>query len=89
MDFLLAKGYRDAAQTFSREANMPLPADETMQERIDIRDAIHSGDVQTAIEKLNDLDPSVSFQPFSAILSTMIITGCTCTTLIHSCDDET
>ena len=61
MDYLINEGYPSAAQKFAAEANIPPTGDtESIQERVEIRNAIHSGDIQTAIEKINDLNPQVS-----------------------------
>ncbi|EEQ83248.1 CTLH domain-containing protein [Blastomyces dermatitidis ER-3] len=60
MDYLVANGYPSAAQKFAIEANIqPKPDVESIQERVDIRNAIHSGDIQSAIEKLNELNPQI------------------------------
>ena len=61
MDYLVTHGYPSAAQKFAVEANIPPKADvESIQERVEIRDAIHSGDIQSAIEKVNELNPQVN-----------------------------
>lgn len=62
MDYLINEGYPAAAKKFAAEANIPhLAADyDNIQERVDIRNAIISGDIQSAIEKINELNPSVS-----------------------------
>ncbi|PGH02955.1 hypothetical protein AJ79_07492 [Helicocarpus griseus UAMH5409] len=60
MDYLVANGYPSAAQKFAVEANIqPKPDVESIQERVDIRNAIHSGNIQSAIEKLNELNPQI------------------------------
>ena len=62
MDYLINEGYPSAAKNFAMEANIaPIGDTESIQERVEIRNAIHSGDIQTAIEKINDLNPQVSF----------------------------
>lgn len=72
MDYLVANGYPSAAQKFAVEANIqPKPDVQSIQERVEIRNAIHTGDIQTAIEKLNELNPQVlppSLSPFVALL---------------------
>lgn len=61
MDYLITEGYPSAAQKFAMEANIQLKVDvDSIRERVDIRDAIYSGDIQSAIEKINELDPEVS-----------------------------
>lgn len=60
MDYLVTNGYPAAAQKFAVEANIQLTTDlQAIQERVDIRTAIHSGDIQVAVEKINELNPQV------------------------------
>jgi len=60
MDYLVSEGYPSAAQNFALEANIQPRADvESIQERVEIRNAIYGGDIQTAIEKINELNPQV------------------------------
>lgn len=60
MEYLIKEGYPAAAQKFAAEANMPYKLDyESIQARVAIRDAIYSGNIQTAIEKINELAPQV------------------------------
>lgn len=60
MDYLVTNGYPSAAKKFAIEANIQPKVDvESIQERVEIRCAIHSGDIQTAIEKINELNPQV------------------------------
>lgn len=60
MDYLVTNGYPAAAKRFAVEANIQPKADiESIQERVEIRSAIHSGDIQIAIEKINELNPQV------------------------------
>ena len=60
MDYLINEGYPSAATKFAKEANIQPAADaESIQQRVDIRNAIHSGDIQLAIEKINDINPQV------------------------------
>ncbi|KUL89963.1 hypothetical protein ZTR_02950 [Talaromyces verruculosus] len=60
MDYLVTNGYPAAAKRFAVEANIQPKADiESIQERVEIRSAIHSGDIQTAIEKINELSPQI------------------------------
>lgn len=79
MDYLITNGYPAAASRFAVEANIRLCTDlESIQERVEIRTFIHSGNIQAAIEKINDLNPqvssslfSISFLPFMIIRSFM------------------
>lgn len=58
MDYLISEGYPSAAQKFASEANIqPTSGVESIQERVEIREAIYAGDIQTAIEKINELNP--------------------------------
>ncbi|WEW57768.1 hypothetical protein PRK78_003235 [Emydomyces testavorans] len=60
MDYLVTNGYPLAAKKFALEANIQPQADiESIQQRVDIRNAIYSGDIQTAIEKINELNPRI------------------------------
>lgn len=60
MDYLITNGYPAAANKFAVEANIQLRTDlQAIQERVDIRTAIHSGNIQSAIEKINELNPQV------------------------------
>ena len=61
MDYLISEGYPSAAQKFAHEANIaPMLDVESIQERVEIREAIDAGDIQTAITKINELNPRVS-----------------------------
>lgn len=61
MNYLIIEGYKSAAVNFAQEANMSHQVDlDSIQERVDIRHAIHHGDIQTAIERINELHPEVS-----------------------------
>ncbi|KKY15614.1 putative ctlh domain-containing protein [Phaeomoniella chlamydospora] len=60
MDYLITEGYPLAAKCLAAEANMPPISDfESINERVEIRDSIHRGDLQTAIEKINELNPQL------------------------------
>jgi hypothetical protein len=66
MDYLINEGYPDAAMNFAKEASIVPSADgEAIQERVDIRNAIHTGDLQLAIERINELNPQVSTYPLA------------------------
>lgn len=63
MDYFVSQGYPQAAQKFAIEANMqPLPDVHSITQRVEIRHAIHSGDIQSAIERINEYNPQVSAQ---------------------------
>lgn len=60
MDYLITNGYPAAAKKFAVEANIQPKADpESIQPRVEIRTAIHSGNIQCAVEKINELNPQV------------------------------
>lgn len=60
MNYLVVEGYKDAAEQFSSESGLAPTVDlQSIQERMDIRHAIQSGDVDTAIDLVNDLNPEV------------------------------
>ena len=60
MDYLVSEGYPVAAQNFALEANIqPNASVESMQERVEIRNLIYSGEIETAIERINELNPQV------------------------------
>lgn len=60
MDYLVKSGYQSAAQKFAKEANIqPKSGIDSITERVNIRNDIYSGDIQSAIEKINELNPQV------------------------------
>jgi hypothetical protein len=63
MDYLVIEGYKSAAEEFSQEANLTPPVDfESIESRMDIREALQRGDVEDAITRVNDLNPEVSLE---------------------------
>lgn len=61
MDYLITEGYPSAAEKFAAEANIQPQANISgIQERVQIRESIHRGDLQMAIELINELNPDVS-----------------------------
>lgn len=60
MDYLVIEGYKTAAEEFSKEANLePFVDLDSIQSRMDIRDAVQRGDIEEAIIRVNDLNPEV------------------------------
>lgn len=60
MDYLVVEGYKSAADCFARESGLP-PVDlDSMENRMWIRDAIQTGEIEVAIERINDVNPEVS-----------------------------
>ena len=66
MDYLISEGYPTSAQNFALEANVQFKVDvDSIRERVEIRNAIYSGNIQSAIEKINELDPEVRGKLFT------------------------
>jgi glucose-induced degradation protein 8 len=65
MDYLISEGYPIAAKKFAMEANIQPPEETSIQARVEIRNAIHAGDIETAIAKINELNPEVSLSFFT------------------------
>jgi hypothetical protein len=62
MDYLVVEGYKEAAGNFARESGMVPRVDfESIHSRMTIRNAIHRGDIVDAIERVNDMNPEVSY----------------------------
>jgi len=60
MDYLVIEGYKSAAEEFSQEANLTPPVNfESIESRMDIREALQRGDVEDAITRVNDLNPEI------------------------------
>ena len=60
MDYLVIEGYKTSAEEFSQEAGLSPPVDfESIEGRMNIREALQRGDVEDAITRVNDLNPEV------------------------------
>ncbi|ORX93435.1 hypothetical protein K493DRAFT_284705 [Basidiobolus meristosporus CBS 931.73] len=60
MNYLVIEGYKDAAEKFSQECGLSPNIDLTsIEDRMNIRNAVHSGDIGEAVERVNDLDPEI------------------------------
>lgn len=60
MDYLVIEGYKSAAVEFSQEASLAAPVDfDSIENRMNIREALQRGDVEDAITRVNDLNPDV------------------------------
>ncbi|RMZ87854.1 hypothetical protein DV736_g4917, partial [Chaetothyriales sp. CBS 134916] len=60
MEYLITEGYPSAAEKFAREANIEQQPDHnSIQQRVNIRESIHRGDLQQAIDLINDLEPEL------------------------------
>jgi hypothetical protein len=72
LDYLLLEGFPDAAVEFARETGLPADVDHaTIQERMEIQEAVEEGRVEEAVRRVNELDPEVSLPglcPFVSLL---------------------
>ncbi|KAH8556723.1 CTLH/CRA C-terminal to lish motif domain-containing protein [Umbelopsis sp. PMI_123] len=60
MNYLVVEGYKDAAEQFSIESGLaPMVDIASIQDRMDIRRAVQAGNVDAAIERVNDLNPDI------------------------------
>lgn len=60
MDYLVVEGYKSAAEEFSRETGLSSAVElDTIERRMCIREAVQRGDVEEAIERVNDMNPEV------------------------------
>ncbi|ONL95756.1 LisH and RanBPM domains containing protein [Zea mays] len=62
MNFLVTEGFVDAADKFRIESGTQPEIDlAIIADRMEVKRAVQSGNVQEAIEKINDLNPTVRF----------------------------
>ncbi|GAB7362681.1 hypothetical protein MBLNU230_g2990t1 [Neophaeotheca triangularis] len=60
MNYLVTEGYPTAAAKFAQETNFTAPVDtESIEERVRVRDLIHTGKIDEAIELINEIDPAI------------------------------
>lgn len=60
MDYLVSEGYPGAAEKFAQETNMGDSTDtDNIRDRVRIRNTIHSGQIEEAIDLINEVDPQV------------------------------
>lgn len=60
MNYLVVEGYKDAAELFAKEAGIPVPIQlGAIEERMAIRNLIQAGEVESAIDRINRLDPDI------------------------------
>ncbi|KAG8891427.1 hypothetical protein FRC01_014705, partial [Tulasnella sp. 417] len=60
MDYLVIEGYKSAAEEFSKETGLGPAVDlTTIETRMHIREAVQRGDVEQAIELVNDINPDI------------------------------
>ena len=84
MDYLVSEGYPEAAAKFATEANLSPRVDvDSINQRVEIRNLIHEGDIKRAIEKINDLNPQVSF-PIRTLPRYFRIQHCAMISFVHA-----
>ncbi|PSR75869.1 hypothetical protein EW026_g2549 [Hermanssonia centrifuga] len=60
MDYLVIEGFKTTAEEFNKEAGLTSPVDlESIESRMNIREALQRGDVGEAITRVNDLNPEI------------------------------
>ncbi|GAQ80360.1 hypothetical protein KFL_000520320 [Klebsormidium nitens] len=60
MNYLVTEGYVDAAEKFQLESGVKPEIDlSTITDRMTVRKAVQSGNVEDALEKVNDLNPEI------------------------------
>eukprot|EP01119_Soliformovum_irregulare_P020692 TRINITY_DN6749_c0_g1_i2.p1 TRINITY_DN6749_c0_g1~~TRINITY_DN6749_c0_g1_i2.p1 ORF type:complete len:205 (-),score=70.03 TRINITY_DN6749_c0_g1_i2:43-657(-) len=60
MNYLVIEGFKDAAEKFQKESGTDPGIDlGTISDRMIIRNAIQAGDIETGIERANDLNPEI------------------------------
>lgn len=60
MNYLVIEGYKDAAEKFSSEAGIkPFMDLNSIEARMHIRTAVQQGNIEDAIDRVNDLDPEI------------------------------
>lgn len=65
MDYLVSEGYPGAAAKFAQETNISQPFDtDGIKDRVRVRNAIHAGKLDEAIDMVNGIDPEVCHRPF-------------------------
>ncbi|KAJ2997841.1 Glucose-induced degradation complex subunit [Globomyces sp. JEL0801] len=75
MNYLVIEGFKDAAQKFATESNVdPVVNLETIQDRMNIRNAVQNGNIELAIEIL-DTHPKLFFHLQQQRLIELIRTG--------------
>ncbi|KAE9599292.1 hypothetical protein Lal_00044072 [Lupinus albus] len=59
MNFLVTEGFVDAAEKFMKESGTEHMDLATITDRIAVKDSVQSGNIEDAIEKVNDLNPEI------------------------------
>jgi hypothetical protein len=61
MNYLVIEGYKDAAEKFGKEAGIkPFMDMNSIESRMLIRTAVQKGNIEEAIDRVNDLNPEVT-----------------------------
>eukprot|EP00761_Pharyngomonas_kirbyi_P013673 gb/GECH01013702.1/.p1 GENE.gb/GECH01013702.1/~~gb/GECH01013702.1/.p1 ORF type:complete len:226 (+),score=85.87 gb/GECH01013702.1/:1-678(+) len=60
MNYLVIEGYKDAAEMFQEEASADPGIDlDSISDRMYVRTAVQNGDINSAIERVNDINPEI------------------------------
>ena len=60
LNYFIIEGFKNAAEKFAIEANLdPSVELESITDRMNIRNAVQDGDIDQAVERVNDLDPEI------------------------------
>ena len=60
MEYLVKEGFKEAALEFQKETGIDPGLDgSVMDQQISIRKAVEAGDVSSAVETVNELDPEI------------------------------
>ncbi|CAJ0638359.1 3833_t:CDS:2 [Entrophospora sp. SA101] len=63
MNYFVIEGYKDAAEAFSQECGQSPSIDvDSIKDRMNIKNAIQNGNIEEAIEYVNDLNPEASIK---------------------------
>lgn len=74
MDYLATEGFKTAAEEFAKEAGLSSPVDlDSIESRMNIREALQRGDVSEAITRVNDLNPEVGRVVSSCLLGPHLV----------------
>ncbi|KAF3773607.1 hypothetical protein EJ110_NYTH54990 [Nymphaea thermarum] len=75
MNFLVTEGYVEAAEKFRMESGTEPDIDlATITDRMAVKKAVQCGNVEDAIEKVNDLNPE-GLSPEYAVAKAQMLTG--------------
>lgn len=76
MNYLIIEGYKDAAEKFSQESGAKPPVNlESIQDRMIVRTAIQRGNIEEAIERVNDLNPEVTEKKYPTCIASLLRCG--------------